>query len=159
LTHTIGNLAAINRILPAKSVDLSSATALPGGLTWLCISAGVPAAWLVVQANEGAASAGEAGPSMQFIDFEYSSYSHRGFDWGNHFNEYAGFDCDYSRYPGQAQAELFVRSYLAEASGSEPVSPICRLDRALWREWDGGTAMGKMAKVGTPVAVREQRDV
>jgi hypothetical protein len=21
----------------------------------------------------------------------------RGFDWGNHFNEYAGFECDYTR--------------------------------------------------------------
>lgn len=34
---------------------------------------------------------------MQFIDFEYSAYSYRGFDFGNHFNEYAGFECDYTR--------------------------------------------------------------
>lgn len=30
------------------------------------------------------------------IDFEYGMYNNRGFDLGNHFNEYAGFDCDYS---------------------------------------------------------------
>lgn len=43
---------------------------------------------------------GEEGP-MQFIDFEYSAYGYRGFDLGNHFNEYAGFDCDYTKYPGK----------------------------------------------------------
>lgn len=30
-----------------------------------------------------------SGP-LQFIDFEYSAPGYRGFDWGNHFNEYAG---------------------------------------------------------------------
>ena len=32
---------------------------------------------------------------LYFIDFEYGSYSYRGYDIANHFNEYAGFDCDY----------------------------------------------------------------
>lgn len=32
------------------------------------------------------------------IDFEYGSYNYRGFDIGNHFNEYAGYDCDYTLY-------------------------------------------------------------
>ena len=58
---------------------------------------------------------------MQFIDFEYGCYAFRGFDWGNHFNEYAGFECDYGRYPGAAAAALFLRHYLAEALGREPV--------------------------------------
>lgn len=35
---------------------------------------------------------------LYFIDFEYGSYNYRGFDIGNHFNEYAGYDCDYSMY-------------------------------------------------------------
>lgn len=26
-------------------------------------------------------------PSMTFIDFEYSDWAPRGFDWGNHFCE------------------------------------------------------------------------
>ena len=30
------------------------------------------------------------------IDFEYGAYGYRGYDLGNHFNEYAGFECDYS---------------------------------------------------------------
>ncbi|GJS71893.1 probable ethanolamine kinase [Tanacetum coccineum] len=32
---------------------------------------------------------------LYFIDLEYGSYSYRGFDIGNHFNEYTGYDCDY----------------------------------------------------------------
>ncbi|CAL5443274.1 unnamed protein product [Camellia sinensis] len=35
---------------------------------------------------------------LYVIDFEYGSYNYRGFDIGNHFNEYAGYDCDYSLY-------------------------------------------------------------
>lgn len=31
-----------------------------------------------------------------FIDLEYGWYNYRGFDIGNHFNEYAGFDCDFN---------------------------------------------------------------
>ena len=33
---------------------------------------------------------------LYLIDFEYGSYNYRGYDIGNHFNEFAGFDCDYS---------------------------------------------------------------
>lgn len=50
--------------------------------------------------------------TMNFIDFEYSSYSYRGFDIGNHFNEYAGFDCDWSLYPAEDQQRLFIAAYL-----------------------------------------------
>ena len=60
--------------------------------------------------------------SLQFIDFEYGCVSYRGFDWGNHFNEYAGFECDYGRYPDGQGAASFIRHYLAEAHGGrEPV--------------------------------------
>lgn len=31
------------------------------------------------------------------IDYEYGGYTYRGFDIGNHFTEYAGFEGDYSR--------------------------------------------------------------
>ena len=76
---------------------------------------------------------------VQFIDFEYGCFSYRGFDWGNHFNEYAGFECDYSRYPDTAGASLFLRHYLAESLGREPVRTtpctmcfICYLDMMEW---------------------------
>lgn len=45
--------------------------------------------------SKGVAAVGE----LTFIDFEYGAYGDRGFDWGNHFNEWAGFDCDYTMYP------------------------------------------------------------
>ncbi|XP_059431862.1 probable ethanolamine kinase [Corylus avellana] len=49
---------------------------------------------------------------LYFIDFEYGSYNYRGFDIGNHFNEYAGFDCDYSLYPNKDEQYHFFRHYL-----------------------------------------------
>ncbi|KAJ3704897.1 hypothetical protein LUZ61_008602 [Rhynchospora tenuis] len=49
---------------------------------------------------------------LYFIDFEYGSYSYRGHDIGNHFNEYAGFDCDYDLYPNKEAQYHFFRNYL-----------------------------------------------
>ncbi|XP_022926290.1 probable ethanolamine kinase isoform X1 [Cucurbita moschata] len=49
---------------------------------------------------------------LYVIDFEYGSYSYRGFDIGNHFNEYAGYDCDYSCYPSKEEQYHFFRHYL-----------------------------------------------
>ncbi|KAK6782509.1 hypothetical protein RDI58_020305 [Solanum bulbocastanum] len=49
---------------------------------------------------------------LYFIDFEYGSYNYRGFDIGNHFNEYAGYDCDYSLYPSKDEQFHFFRHYL-----------------------------------------------
>lgn len=57
---------------------------------------------------------------MNFIDFEYSAPTYRGFDVGNHFNECAGFDCKWEDYPNDAQAEHFARAYL-QAAGDEVV--------------------------------------
>ncbi|KAB1209064.1 putative ethanolamine kinase [Morella rubra] len=49
---------------------------------------------------------------LYLIDFEYGSYNYRGFDIGNHFNEYAGYDCDYSLYPHKDEQYHFFRHYL-----------------------------------------------
>ncbi|KAK9100796.1 hypothetical protein Scep_024226 [Stephania cephalantha] len=49
---------------------------------------------------------------LYFIDFEYGSFSYRGYDIANHFNEYAGFDCDYSLYPDKDAQCHFFRHYL-----------------------------------------------
>lgn len=67
------------------------------------------------EAEDGACAA-----DMTFIDFEYADWAPRGFDWGNHFCEYAGFECDYTRYPGPEAAGRFVRAYLAAAGGVTP---------------------------------------
>jgi len=52
---------------------------------------------------------------VSFIDFEYATYNPRGFDIGNHFNEYAGFDPDYTLYPLKDRQYMFFESYLAGA--------------------------------------------
>ncbi|ERN04536.1 hypothetical protein AMTRI_Chr05g62550 [Amborella trichopoda] len=49
---------------------------------------------------------------LYLIDFEYGSYSYRGYDIANHFNEYAGFDCDYSLCPDKETQCHFFRHYL-----------------------------------------------
>ncbi|KAF8104523.1 hypothetical protein N665_0171s0029 [Sinapis alba] len=50
--------------------------------------------------------------TLYLIDFEYGSYNYRGFDIGNHFNEYAGYDCDYSLYPSKEEQYHFIKHYL-----------------------------------------------
>ena len=57
---------------------------------------------------------------MTFIDFEYADWAPRGFDLGNHFCEYAGFECDYGKYPKYDAASRFLRSYLAVVQGVTP---------------------------------------
>ncbi|OEL31618.1 putative ethanolamine kinase [Dichanthelium oligosanthes] len=56
---------------------------------------------------------------LYFIDFEYGSYSYRGYDIANHFNEYAGFDCDYNMYPDKDAQYHFFRNYLQPDGPSE----------------------------------------
>ncbi|GAV63284.1 Choline_kinase domain-containing protein, partial [Cephalotus follicularis] len=49
---------------------------------------------------------------LYLIDFEYGSYNYRGYDIGNHFNEYAGYECDYNLYPNKDEQYHFFRHYL-----------------------------------------------
>lgn len=56
---------------------------------------------------------------LYLIDFEYGSYNYRGFDIGNHFNEYAGYDCDYSLYPSKDEQYHFFRHYLQPEKPNE----------------------------------------
>ncbi|KAF3967303.1 hypothetical protein CMV_008684 [Castanea mollissima] len=58
---------------------------------------------------------------LYLIDFEYGSYNYRGFDIGNHFNEYAGYDCDYSLYPNKDEQYHFFRHYLQPDNPLEQV--------------------------------------
>lgn len=54
----------------------------------------------------------EAKDKLYIIDYEYGSYNYRGYDIGNHFAEYAGFECDYSLYPDKEMQYHFFRHYL-----------------------------------------------
>ena len=65
-------------------------------------------------------SSGAGAGELHFIDFEYGCYNYRGFDLGNHFNEWAGFDCDYRRYPDDAQQRAFLAAYAAGEGGAPP---------------------------------------
>ncbi|KAJ8003097.1 hypothetical protein DPEC_G00165830 [Dallia pectoralis] len=66
---------------------------------------------------------------LMLIDFEYSSYNYRGFDFGNHFcewcydytyNQWPFYKCTPDNYPSREQQLHFIRKYLAETgSGSE----------------------------------------
>ncbi|KAI8914290.1 kinase-like domain-containing protein [Gorgonomyces haynaldii] len=51
---------------------------------------------------------------VHFIDYEYGCYSYRGFDIGNHFCEFGGFDCDWSKYPSDAFVEQWLLGYFGE---------------------------------------------
>ena len=55
--------------------------------------------------------------AVQFIDYEYGGYNYRGFDIGNHFCEFAGFDCDFSLFPEKAFQITWLRSYLEAFKG------------------------------------------
>ncbi|KAJ2908937.1 hypothetical protein GGI21_002385 [Coemansia aciculifera] len=54
----------------------------------------------------------ESRDAVSFIDYEYAMYNYRGFDIANHFNEYAGFECDYSRYPAKPDQLQWFKTYL-----------------------------------------------
>ncbi|XP_064198532.1 choline/ethanolamine kinase [Anguilla rostrata] len=83
---------------------------------------------------------------LMLIDFEYSSYNFRGFDFGNHFCEWA-YDYTYDKwpfykenmenYPSREQQLHFFRSYLAESGGyaeSMTVEDRARVEEGLINE-------------------------
>jgi ethanolamine kinase len=57
---------------------------------------------------------------VQLIDFEYGKYNYRGFDFGNHFCEYAGFDFDLDKwYPDKHAQRYFLEHYIAAMRDGE----------------------------------------
>ncbi|KAJ3094636.1 hypothetical protein HDU97_007740 [Phlyctochytrium planicorne] len=54
------------------------------------------------------------------IDYEYGQYNPRGFDIGNHFCEYAGFDCQWDLYPSEAYQKRWLVWYLQTSTNQEP---------------------------------------
>lgn len=55
--------------------------------------------------------------TLTFIDFDYVNYNSPRFDLGNHFCEYGGLVCDYTRFPDAATQAHFVRPYLRTILG------------------------------------------
>ncbi|KAL1973543.1 hypothetical protein VTN31DRAFT_6178 [Thermomyces dupontii] len=62
---------------------------------------------------------------VHFIDYEYATPSPAAFDIANHFAEWAGYDCDFTRIPSRSVRREFlaeyVRSYIQH--GGKGVSP------------------------------------
>lgn len=48
---------------------------------------------------------------MDFIDYEYGGPSYRGFDIANHFCEFAGFECEWDRYPSKETQQRWLAKY------------------------------------------------
>lgn len=62
-----------------------------------------------------------------FIDYEYGCYAFRGFDIGNHFNEFAGFECEYWRYPTKEFQMKWYEWYLTENNNGGKKKKTTRL--------------------------------
>lgn len=92
---------------------------------------------------------------MQFIDFEYMRLNYVYFDIANHFNEYAGLDCDYEKYfPNREHCEKFVREYLSHGRRQAAMT-------AVTRSMDDETSqalLSSIARVGTK-EVRQATDL
>ncbi|KAI8078200.1 kinase-like domain-containing protein [Gilbertella persicaria] len=70
-----------------------------------------------------------------FIDYEYGCYAFRGFDIGNHFNEFAGFECEYWRYPTKEFQMKWYDWYLTEFN--KGVRPSEQDKEQLFKEVNG----------------------
>ncbi|KAJ2481917.1 hypothetical protein IWW56_001410 [Coemansia sp. RSA 2131] len=62
----------------------------------------------------------ESRTRVSFIDYEYANYNYRGFDIANHFCEYAGFECDYTRYPSKQVQIAWFKEYLGSGQDATP---------------------------------------
>ncbi|OBZ89825.1 Ethanolamine kinase 2 [Choanephora cucurbitarum] len=70
-----------------------------------------------------------------FIDYEYGCYAFRGFDIGNHFNEFAGFECEYWRYPTKEFQMKWYDWYLTQYN--QGVAPSEQEKEQLFKEVNG----------------------
>jgi len=62
----------------------------------------------------------EKSDAFRFIDFEYSTFGNRGFDFANHFCEWTGFEFDYSKFPTEKQQKEFLASYYKSYYNKDP---------------------------------------
>lgn len=75
----------------------------------------------------------------RFIDYEYGCPNPRAFDIANHFCEWAGFECDYKKYPNEAQQRHFVKNYCCGGEDVEVVMMEVKLyspaPHLFWGVW------------------------
>lgn len=74
------------------------------------------------------------GAECCFIDFEYGSWNYGSFDVANHFCEWAGLECDYSRYPSEAQQLKWLKHYSGRISLRE-IKLFSLAAHLFWSEW------------------------
>ena len=77
---------------------------------------------------------------LTLIDYEYADYGPRAFDMANMFCEFAGFECDYTRYPTAGLRREFYNAYslsepeeaLALENEVAAWTPVTHVFWALW---------------------------
>ncbi|KAG8157468.1 hypothetical protein KVR01_012852 [Diaporthe batatas] len=75
----------------------------------------------VAQGESNGLTASRIPPGIvKFIDYEHACFCPRAFDLANHFAEWAGFECDYTRLPTKATRREFLREYLAACNQARP---------------------------------------
>ena len=108
-----------------KWFDLQAWRAEADWLEALCARVGSPVCFchndihalnVMIGVEEGGEKEEGTGVRVQLIDFEYGSFGNRGFDLGNNFNEWCGFDCREELYPSEAQRREFCQTYLGEGA-------------------------------------------
>lgn len=77
--------------------------------------------------------------AMRFIDFEYMRRNYCYFDAANHFNEYCGMECDWSKYPDAAIQRRFLSAYLRHAKQLSLTSNLT-VDASRWTATAPSTA-------------------
>ncbi|KAJ3368656.1 hypothetical protein GGF31_006218 [Allomyces arbusculus] len=77
---------------------------------------------IILQYAEGSDDkVGSAAPTgVRFIDYEYGGVGFVAFDIANHFCEWAGFDCEYWRYPDVETQKAWLREYLGQGQKVPP---------------------------------------
>ena len=76
---------------------------------------------------------------LTLIDYEYADYGPRAFDMANMFCEFAGFECDYARYPTAGLRREFYNAYTTEPDEALSLenevaawTPVTHVFWALW---------------------------
>eukprot|EP01066_Platyproteum_vivax_P008365 Platyproteum_vivax@DN3500_c0_g1_i1.p1 len=70
--------------------------------------------------------------AITLIDYEYCCPNHRGFDIANYFIECVGTDCDWSKFPSEAEQLTYLRAYIAQVEKNTNKKGL--MTSVLWEE-------------------------